>query len=152
MSVILADTIGRSTYGTSFACGFSLTQAGRRTPVPIDDLDESAAIPPIPCMVGGRVVEDPIFHRLSRELAYARVRAHLLQRVVAKRMGTTTSAISRLENAFGHRPTLTTLERYAEAVGCELQIRLVHPHEAHYRELSALARNCIREPHERFDG
>ena len=98
------------------------------------------------------MVTDPIFHRLSRELAYARVRADLPQRVVAKRMGTTTSAISRLENAFGHRPTLTTLERYANAVGCELQIRLVHPDEEWYRYLSGLARERVREPHEGVDG
>lgn len=114
----------------------------------MESLDENDESQPIQLKVGNRVVSDPIFHRLSRELACARVRAHLLQRVVAKRMGTTTSAVSRLENAFGHRPTLTTLERYAEAVGCELQIRLVHPDEAWYRELSALARKRIGEPHE----
>jgi len=115
----------------------------------LEGKDESQSIQ---CRVGNRFVSDPIFHRLSRELAWARMRAHLLQQVVAKRMGTTTSAISRLENAFGHRPTLTTLERYAEAVGCELQIRLVHADEEWYRYLSALARKRVREPHEIVDG
>ena len=114
----------------------------------MDRPDENSATGQSPCMIGNRVVPDPIFHRLSRELANARLRAHLFQRVVAKRMGTTTSAISRLEDAFGHRPTLTTLERYAEAVGCELQIRLVHPDEEWYRYLSALARKGIGQPHE----
>jgi hypothetical protein len=41
-------------------------------------------------------------------------------------MGTTKSAISRLEGAAGiHTPSLATLKRYAEAVGCELQVKLV---------------------------
>jgi predicted transcriptional regulator len=76
-------------------------------------------------MIGGRVIADATFHRLSRALLAARTRAHLMQRTVARRMGTTKSAISRLENAAGHRPTLRTLERYADAVGCRLEIRLV---------------------------
>ena len=40
-------------------------------------------------------------------------------------MGTTKSAISRLESAGKHAPSLATLKRYASAVGCELQVRLV---------------------------
>jgi hypothetical protein len=63
----------------------------------MDALNDDDASRPIPFKIGSRVICDPVFHRLSRELAYARLRAHLLQRVVAKRMGTTTSAISRLE-------------------------------------------------------
>lgn len=118
----------------------------------MDSWDENDESQPIQFKIGNRVVSDPVFHRLSRELANARLRAHLFQRVVAKRMGTTTSAISRLENAFGHRPTLTTLERYAEAVGCELQIRLVHRDEEWYRYLSSLASERVGEPDEVGDG
>jgi transcriptional regulator with XRE-family HTH domain len=40
-------------------------------------------------------------------------------------MGTTKSAISRLEAAGKHAPSLATLKRYAQAVGCELQVKLV---------------------------
>jgi hypothetical protein len=40
-------------------------------------------------------------------------------------MGTTKSVVSRLEAAGKHAPSLTTLKRYAKAVGCELQIKLV---------------------------
>jgi transcriptional regulator with XRE-family HTH domain len=40
-------------------------------------------------------------------------------------MGTTKSAISRLESAGKHAPSLATLKRYALAVGCELQVKLV---------------------------
>jgi transcriptional regulator with XRE-family HTH domain len=43
-------------------------------------------------------------------------------------MGTTKSAISRLEAAGKHAPSLTTLKKYAAAVGCELQVKLV-PHK-----------------------
>jgi transcriptional regulator with XRE-family HTH domain len=121
----------------------------------MDELDENTEIDAVsahPCMIGNRVIPDPLFHRLSRELGHARLRAGLLQRVVAKRMGTTTSAISRLENAAGHRPTLATLERYAQAVGYSLDIRLVGPHDAWYRELSALVLRHVGKPHEIRDG
>jgi transcriptional regulator with XRE-family HTH domain len=40
-------------------------------------------------------------------------------------MGTTKSAISRLEGAGRHTPSLATLKKYAAAVGCDLQIKLV---------------------------
>jgi transcriptional regulator with XRE-family HTH domain len=43
-------------------------------------------------------------------------------------MGTTKSAISRLETAGKHAPSLNTLKKYAQAVGCELQVKLV-PHK-----------------------
>ncbi|MEK6634471.1 MAG: helix-turn-helix transcriptional regulator [Nitrospirota bacterium] len=55
----------------------------------------------------------------------ARSRAGLTQDAVAERMGTTKSAISRLESASKHAPSLATLKRYAHAVGCELQVKLV---------------------------
>jgi hypothetical protein len=32
--------------------------------------------------------------------------------------------ISRLENGLLHRPTLTTIETYAQVVGCRVEIRL----------------------------
>lgn len=59
------------------------------------------------------------------QLLKARTRAGLTQDVVAERMGTTKSAISRLESAGKHTPSLSTLRRYAQAVGCELQVKLV---------------------------
>jgi DNA-binding XRE family transcriptional regulator len=59
------------------------------------------------------------------QLLKARTHAGLTQDVVAERMGTTKSAISRLESAGKHTPSLSTLRRYAQAVGCELQVRLV---------------------------
>jgi transcriptional regulator with XRE-family HTH domain len=93
-----------------------------------------------PRMIGNRIVTDVLYHKLSRELLYRRVRAGLRPQQVAKRMGTSASAVSRMENAVGHRPTLNTLERYAKAVGCTLEVRFVDRNEAWYRELASMAR------------
>jgi DNA-binding XRE family transcriptional regulator len=64
-------------------------------------------------------------YELARQMLRARARAGLTQDAVAERMGTTKSAVSRLESAGKHAPSLATLKRYAEAVGCELRIKLV---------------------------
>lgn len=63
--------------------------------------------------------------RLLRLLLDARKQAGLSQEEVAVRMGTTRSAISRLEAARKHLPALGTLRRYAEVVGCDVEIILV---------------------------
>ena len=57
-------------------------------------------------------------------LIRARTRANLSQSELAKRLGTTQSAIARLEGG-GISPSLSTLRRYAEATGARLQIELV---------------------------
>ena len=64
-------------------------------------------------------------YRMTDQMLKARSRAGLTQDAVAERMGTTKSAVSRLESAGKHAPSLATLKRYASAVGCELQIKLV---------------------------
>lgn len=64
-------------------------------------------------------------YRLANQLLKARARAGLTQDAVAERMGTTKSAISRLEASGKHTPSLATLQRYARAVGCDLQVKLV---------------------------
>ncbi|MDF1543393.1 MAG: helix-turn-helix transcriptional regulator [Anaerosomatales bacterium] len=66
-------------------------------------------------------------YSLVRELLSARLEAGLTQEQVAQRMGTTKSAISRLEGPARHSPSVSTLRRYAEAVGCDIEIRLVRP-------------------------
>ena len=58
---------------------------------------------------------------LIRELLDARSRAKLSQQV-AKRIGTSQSAVARIES--GRTPSLTSLRRYAKAVGRKLEIRL----------------------------
>ena len=62
---------------------------------------------------------------VASQMLKARARAGLTQDAVAERMGTTKSAVSRLESAGKHAPSLATLKRYARAVGCELHVRLV---------------------------
>ena len=68
-------------------------------------------------------------YQVADQMLKARSRAGLTQDAVAERMGTTKSAISRLESAGKHAPSLATLKRYASAVGCDLQVRLI-PHKA----------------------
>ena len=68
------------------------------------------------------VVEDEARITAFRELVYQlRVDAGLTQVELARRMGTTQSAIARMENG-GTRPTLETLERVAGAVDQELAV------------------------------
>ena len=64
-------------------------------------------------------------YALAREMLGARSRSGLTQEAVAELMGTTKSAVSRLEAGGKHAPSLTTLKKYAHAVGCRLQIKLV---------------------------
>ena len=64
-------------------------------------------------------------YALAKEMLAARARVGLSQEAVAEIMGTTKSAISRLEAVGKHAPSLNTLKKYAHAVGCHLEIKLV---------------------------
>ena len=64
-------------------------------------------------------------YAVANEMLAARARAGLTQEAVASRMGTTKSTVSRLESAGKHAPSLISLKRYAKAVGCKIEIRLV---------------------------
>jgi len=80
------------------------------------------------------VVADEV-QRLEREemphldtLLCARAEAGLTQAQVAQRMGTKAPAVARLENALvtgRPSPSLSTLRRYARALGKRLEVRLV---------------------------
>ena len=60
------------------------------------------------------------------EVLKARAQAGLTQAEVAARVGTTQSAIARLESGAGrHSPSISTLQRYARALGYRLEIKLV---------------------------
>jgi transcriptional regulator with XRE-family HTH domain len=60
------------------------------------------------------------------EVLKARVAAGLTQAQVAERIGTTQSAIARLESPTSRRfPSVATLQKYARALGCRVEIRLV---------------------------
>ncbi|MGB5156587.1 helix-turn-helix transcriptional regulator [Desulfobacterium sp. N47] len=64
-------------------------------------------------------------YRLIQEMLLARSKSGLTQEAVATLMGTTKSAVSRLESAGKHAPSIITLKKYAKAVGCNLEIKLV---------------------------
>jgi predicted transcriptional regulator len=59
---------------------------------------------------------------LINELLKARSRAKLTQTDVARRMGTSQSAVARMEG--GHLPSLSSLKKYAKATGHKVEIRL----------------------------
>lgn len=60
---------------------------------------------------------------IARELIAARTRAKLTQAEVAQRMGTTQSAIARLESGQA-KPSMRSVERYAQAIGHRAVVRL----------------------------
>ena len=72
------------------------------------------------------------YDELAEEFAFldqvlkARTKTGLTQAEVAERMGTTQSAVARLESAnVKHSPSLATLQRYALALGHRVEVRLV---------------------------
>lgn len=81
-----------------------------------------------------RLIENPAFRqeyekadaefKLIEALIGARTKAKLSQAEVARRVGTTQSAIARLEGG-GVSPSVATLRRYAEATGMRLEINIV---------------------------
>ena len=65
---------------------------------------------------------------LAEQLKKARQQSHLTQELVAKRMHTQKPVVARIEAAGGkgkHSPSLKTLVKYANAINCDLKIRLV---------------------------
>jgi DNA-binding XRE family transcriptional regulator len=64
-------------------------------------------------------------YSLVREMLSARSKSGLTQEAVAELMGTTKSAVSRLESTVKHAPSLTSLKKYAQAVGCHLEIKFI---------------------------
>ncbi|WP_435656300.1 helix-turn-helix domain-containing protein [Brucella pituitosa] len=82
-----------------------------------------------------RLMNDPEFQKeyekadaefaLVEALVKARTDAKMSQADVAERIGTTQSAIARLEGG-KVSPSISTLRRYAEATGSKLQINLIH--------------------------
>ena len=76
------------------------------------------------------------YDRLGEEFAIldeflkARSSAGITQAEVAERIGTTQSVIARLESGRGkHSPSLATLQKYAHALDCRLELRLVQERE-----------------------
>jgi ribosome-binding protein aMBF1 (putative translation factor) len=72
----------------------------------------------------GTFKTDRTLQMLVADLVAARMAACMTQEEVAARMWTTKSVVSRLESGVRTRPTLSTLERYALAVGALVEIRV----------------------------
>jgi transcriptional regulator with XRE-family HTH domain len=67
-------------------------------------------------------------YSLLRQMLKARQKAGLSQADVAELMGTKAPAVTRLESSLSngkHSPSLATLQKYAKAVGCQLQVKFV---------------------------
>ena len=65
---------------------------------------------------------------LLRELLNARQKAGVSQAEIATLMGTKAPAITRLESSLSsgkHSPSIATLKKYANALGCHLEIKLI---------------------------
>jgi len=72
---------------------------------------------------------------LLDEFLKARTAAGVTQAELAERIGTTQSAIARLESGSNrHSPSLATLRKYAHALGCRLELRLVKESAAENNE------------------
>ena len=72
------------------------------------------------------------YDKLADEFAFldeflkARAAQGLTQAQVAEKIGTTQSAVARMESGSGrHSPSLATLTKYADALGCKLEVRLI---------------------------
>lgn len=65
---------------------------------------------------------------LLREMLMARKATGLTQAEIAERMGTKPPAVTRLESSLSegkHSPSLSTIKKYAKAVGYHLEVHLV---------------------------
>jgi transcriptional regulator with XRE-family HTH domain len=87
------------------------------------------------------------YDRLEEEFAFldeflrARSSTGMSQAEVAEKMGTTQSAVARLESGRGrHSPSLATLRKYANAIGHRIDVRLVKEKEEPQRERRTLIR------------
>lgn len=72
------------------------------------------------------------YEELKEEFAFldevlrARAESGLTQAEIARHIGTTQSAVARLESGSSkHSPSVATLQKYARAVGCRVEIKLI---------------------------
>lgn len=66
--------------------------------------------------------------KLLHDLLGARQKAGLSQADIAKKMGTKAPAVTRLESSLSsgkHSPSIATLKKYADALDCHLEIKIV---------------------------
>lgn len=89
--------------------------------LPVDGDDLEAFIATQSDEVKDAVEDAEEFYRLVRTLAGVRRTSGAKQKHVASEMGTTQSAVSALEN-LRNDPQISTLMRYARAVGCRVRL------------------------------
>jgi len=106
-------------------CRRSVRALRRATPLPWQAAFSGLLVPQDPS-------DEPAFDDIDDEFLLldeflkARARQGLTQAQVAERIGTTQSAVARMESGKGkHSPSFATLSRYADALGCRLEVRLV---------------------------
>ena len=63
--------------------------------------------------------------QMAEELMRARVKAKMTQAELAEKIGTKSSAISRLESPYYGKASISMIKKVAQALGCDLQIKLV---------------------------
>jgi ribosome-binding protein aMBF1 (putative translation factor) len=102
-----------------------MSAMSKRSSVLAENLDVLAAQDGRKSTRWGRLLKaDRTLQVLVADLAAARADAGMTQEEVAARMWTTKSVVSRLESGVRTRPTLSTIEKYAAAVGALLEIRV----------------------------
>ncbi|TAN45690.1 MAG: XRE family transcriptional regulator [Nitrospirae bacterium] len=63
--------------------------------------------------------------QIAEEILKARLKAHLTQAELAEKVGTKATAISRLESLNYGKASISMLKKVANALNCDLQVRLV---------------------------
>lgn len=99
----------------------------RYAPIPLElkfEIDEAMKRP------GFKEAYDALDEEYAMLASFLKARKSvgLTQSEVARRMGTTKRAVSRLESSLGdnkHSPSLRTLQKYAKAIGSRLEVRLL---------------------------
>ena len=81
---------------------------------------------------------------LLDEFLRARAAQGLTQAQLAEKIGTTQSVVARMESGSGrHSPSLATLTKYADALGCKLELRLVRRPRARSNRASLSAGQLV---------
>ena len=106
----------------------SVNKANAYAPVPFNPVQEAARLKKeSPTFARAWDAQAEEFEALDALLG-ARKRAGLTQAQVAEAMGVKQSSLARVEASLSsrsHAPSLTTLRKYAQAVGCRLELRMV---------------------------
>ena len=106
----------------------STKSSGGYAPVPVNPAAEAARLRKTSAAFSKAWSEQADEFEALDALLHARKRAGLTQAQVAELMGVKQSSLARVEASLAsrsHAPSLSTLRKYAQAVGCKLQLRMV---------------------------